>query len=97
MVIREAHVVRCSVMDLAILGMDSLAVRRAMRVDATLVVSDGDGTLAIGSFGDVRVDRLARRDESTDECTAAICVDFARPKPVTESIAGRWDRVLRSP
>jgi sugar/nucleoside kinase (ribokinase family) len=96
MVIREANVVRCSVMDLAILGMDSLGVRRAMRADATLLVSDGDGTTATGPFGDVRVHQLSRADEAGDECTAAVCLDLARPQPTTQSVAGRWDRVLRS-
>jgi hypothetical protein len=96
MVIREAHVVRCSFMDLAILGTDLAGVRRAMRADATLLVSDGDGTTATGPFGDVRVNRRSRGDEASDECTAAVCLDLARPKRATESGDGRWNRVLRS-
>jgi sugar/nucleoside kinase (ribokinase family) len=95
MIIREAHVVRCSVMDLAILGTDSASVRRAMRADATLVVSDGDGTTATGPFGDVRVNRDSRADEANDEYTVAVCLDLARPQRATESGAGRWNRVLR--
>jgi sugar/nucleoside kinase (ribokinase family) len=94
MVFREADIVRCSVMDLAILGTDAVGVRRAMRSDATLVVSDGDGTTATGPFGEVRVHRVG--DEASYDSTAAICVDLARPKRATESVAGRWDRVLRS-
>jgi hypothetical protein len=96
MVIREAHVVRCSFMDLAILGTDWAGVRRAMRADATLLISDGDGTTATGSFGDVRVNRRSQADEADDDCTAAVCLELARPERATESGAGRWNRVLRS-
>jgi hypothetical protein len=96
MVIREAHVVRCSFMDLAILGTDSVGVRRAMRADATLLVSDGDGTTATGPFGAVRVDRRPQAGDARDECTSAVCRDLARPRRVAESAAGRWDRVLRT-
>jgi hypothetical protein len=102
MVIREADVIRCSVMDLAILGMDSVAVRRAMREDATLLVSGARGTVATGPFGVVRVDRVSTTatpsatDEASDACVTAVCLDLARPQPANESAAGRWDRVLRN-
>jgi sugar/nucleoside kinase (ribokinase family) len=96
MVIREADVVRCSFMDLAILGTESAGIRRAMRADATLLVSDGGGTTAIGPFGDLRVNRRSRSGETSDECTATVCLDLARPQRATESGAGRWKRVLCS-
>lgn len=96
MVIREAHVVRCSSMDLAILGMESTAVRRAMRGDATLLVGDDDGITATGPFGEVRVRRALHADEASEECTSAVCRDLARPPRTTESAAARWERVLRS-
>lgn len=41
MVLREADMVRCSLLDLAVLGTETASVRRAMRPDATLVVSEG--------------------------------------------------------
>jgi sugar/nucleoside kinase (ribokinase family) len=94
MLIREAHVVRCSVLDLAILGIESASVRRMMRADATLVVADGIGVSATGPFGEVRVDR-AEEDEGV-RCTAALCLALARPHRDAESDAGRWHRVLRA-
>ncbi|HEX8790914.1 MAG TPA: carbohydrate kinase family protein [Polyangiaceae bacterium] len=41
MVVREADVVRCSLLDLAVLGTDAASVRRAMRRGATLALSEG--------------------------------------------------------
>src|SRR6185312_7986457 len=41
MVLRTADVVRCSHLALAVLGTDSPSVRRSMRPDGTLVVSEG--------------------------------------------------------
>jgi sugar/nucleoside kinase (ribokinase family) len=96
MVIRDAHVVRCSYMDLAILGTDWAGIRRAMRADATLLISDSDGTTATGPFGEVRVDRRSHADDASGACTAAVCLNLARPQGATESDAGRWNRVLRS-
>jgi sugar/nucleoside kinase (ribokinase family) len=96
MVIREADVVRCSVMDLAVLGTDSTSVRRAMRPDGTLVVSDEAGTTASGSFGEVRVKgSTSASEDSVEQCTAAICAELARPHR-GESHEGRWHRVLRA-
>jgi sugar/nucleoside kinase (ribokinase family) len=98
MVLREADIVRCSLLDLAVIGTDSAAVRRAMRASATLVVTDGAGTTATGVFGQVRVP--APREPSAAErfaegCTAAVCAEYARPQGVGETPAGRWDRILR--
>lgn len=45
MVVREADVVRCSLIDLAVLGTDAASLRRAMRRGATLVVSEGEETI----------------------------------------------------
>jgi len=96
MVIREAHVVRCSIMDLAVLGTDSASVRGALRPDATLVVSDGVETTVTGPFGEVRVKGGSRApDDAGDECTAAVCGELARPHRRAESHAARWHRVLR--
>jgi sugar/nucleoside kinase (ribokinase family) len=96
MVIREVDVVRCSLMDLAVLGTDSASVRRAMRSDATLVVSDEAGTTAAGPFGEVRVKGSSGASEDSGEpCTAAICAELARPHRGTESHDGRWHRILR--
>lgn len=96
MVIREADVVRCSLMDLAVLGTDSASVRRAMRPEATLVLSDQAGTTAAGHFGEVRVRGSSEASEdSGDQCTAAICAELARPHRGAESHGGRWHRVLR--
>lgn len=96
MVIREADVVRCSLLDLAVLGMDSASVRRAMRPDATLVVGDGEATTASGPFGEVRARAGSNAPEHAyEECTAAICADLARPHGAAESLEGRWHRVLR--
>jgi hypothetical protein len=98
MVLREADVVRCSHIDLAVLGTESASVRRAMRPDATLVVGDGAGTTATGTFGEVRVKGRARAaQDAGEECTAAICAELARPHrdaPRNESPDGRWHRVL---
>jgi 2-dehydro-3-deoxygluconokinase len=98
MVIREADVVRCSFFDLAVIGADAAAVRRTMRSNATLVLDDDGGAIAMGTFGDVRVQ--ASRESSTTEVlaesyTAAICAEYARPRGVGETPAGRWHRVLR--
>jgi hypothetical protein len=94
-VIREADVVRCSLIDLAVLGTDSASVRRAMRPDAMLVVSDDAGTTAAGPFGELRVDgRSGPSEDSAAECAAAICAEFARPRRRAESREGRWHRVL---
>jgi len=96
MVIREADVVRCSLIDLAVLGTDSASVRRAMRSDATLVVSDEAATTAVGPFGEVRVKGSATASEDPGEhCTATICAELARPHRGAESHEGRWQRVLR--
>jgi hypothetical protein len=97
MVLREADVVRCSVMDLAVIGTDSAAVRRAMRPNASLVVNDDDAVTAMGTFGEVAV---AMPRESIDEggfadaCTAAICAEYAKPRAVAESASARWHRIL---
>jgi sugar/nucleoside kinase (ribokinase family) len=93
MVLREADVVRCSFMDLAVLGTDSASVRRSMGPDATLIVSDEGGTIATGPFGEVRIKGASR--DAGDRYATAICADLARPRRAAESHDGRWHRVLR--
>jgi sugar/nucleoside kinase (ribokinase family) len=96
MVIREADVVRGSLVDLAALGMDGESVRRSMRPDAALVVGDGAGTTATGPFGVIRVQgRSCAPEVPAEECTAALCAELARPHRGAESPGGRWDRILR--
>jgi fructokinase/2-dehydro-3-deoxygluconokinase len=98
MLLREADVVRCSLFDLAVIGTDAEAVRRAMKSNATLVLDDDGGATAVGTFGDVRVQasRESSAREILAECyTAAICVEYARPRGVAETPGGRWHRVLR--
>jgi sugar/nucleoside kinase (ribokinase family) len=98
MVLREADVVRCSYLDLAVIGADSADVRRALRPKATLVINDGGATAAIGAFDEVRVkapgDSIAP-DVFAEACTAAICAEFARPPRSGETPAGRWHRILQ--
>jgi sugar/nucleoside kinase (ribokinase family) len=98
MVLREADVVRCSLLDLAVIGTDTMAVRGAMKPNATLFLDDETGARALGTFGDVRVQvpRPSTAAEGLAEgYTAAICVEYARPHGVEETLAGRWHRVLR--
>jgi fructokinase/2-dehydro-3-deoxygluconokinase len=95
MVLREVDVAHCTLMDLAIIGMDSASVRRAMRASSTLVVDDGATTMALGSFGEVRAQRHSRASDLTPvDHTTAICAELARPKRGVESDAGRWHRIL---
>lgn len=96
--ISDADVVRCSLFDLAVIGADAAAVRRAMKANATLVLDHDGGTTAMGTFGEVRVQ--ASRESAIPEVlaasyTAAICADHARPRRARETFAGRWHRVLR--
>jgi 2-dehydro-3-deoxygluconokinase len=99
--LREADVVRTSVADLAVLGVDASTMRRVMRNDAVLAISDASAAsvTAVGSFGEVRVPRSA--NETGDACMAAMCVEHLRPSATltSESAAGRWHRILsgRSP
>ncbi len=92
MVVREADVVCCSIVDLAVIGTDAMSVRRTMRSNATLVVDDGAGVTASGSFGAVRVRGL---DGATAATTATICAELARPVKIAESESARWHRIVR--
>jgi hypothetical protein len=99
MVLREADVVRCSFFDLAAIGTDAEAVRRAMRSDATLVLDDEAGATATGPFGEVRVEVAPGSSVvgvMAESFTAAICVEHAKPRGAGESAAGRWHRILRN-
>lgn len=96
MVLREADVVRCSTMDLAVIGTDAASVRRAMRPQATLVINDENGTIALGAFGEVRASPPAPlpRTRMAAACTAAICAELARPSTHAETPSARWHRIL---
>jgi sugar/nucleoside kinase (ribokinase family) len=98
MVLREADVVRCSFLDMAVIGTDSATVRRAMRSNATLVINDERDTTAMGTFGEVKVPAPrppSSPDSFAEACTAAICAELARPQRVVETQGGRWHRILR--
>lgn len=98
MVIREADVVRTSFFDLAVIGTDAKAVRRAMKPAATLVLDDDRGVTAIGAFGEVKVQAPSgpsATEVSPESTTAAICVEHARPRRLGETPSARWHRVLR--
>lgn len=101
MVLREVDVARCSVSDLAVIGMDVEAVRRALRPSATLVVSDGTGgAVATGPFGEVTfvppTPLPAGEHGLGDAITAAICAELTRKGAPGESTSARWDRALRA-
>jgi fructokinase/2-dehydro-3-deoxygluconokinase len=98
MVLREADVVRCSLLELAVIGTDVATVRRAMRSNATLVINDDLDATAIGPFGEVSLQARPEwiaREAFAELCTAAICAEFARPGSATETASGRWYRILR--
>jgi len=90
--------VRCSFFDLAVIGIDAQAVRRAMRSNATLVIDDDRGATVVGAFGEMRVETSPESSAakiSAEGYTAAICVEYARPRGVGETPGGRWHRVLQ--
>lgn len=98
MLVREADVVCCSYVDLAVIGTDTASVRRGLREGATLVLGDDATTTATGAFGEVRVEGRREKTQAAaaEACTAAICAELARPTRTTESPAARWDRILRA-
>jgi 2-dehydro-3-deoxygluconokinase len=100
MVLREVDAARCSLADLAVLGMDVATVRAALRKGAVLVVSDGcGGAVATGSFGDVTFvppqGAWFRTTGAGDACTAAICAELTRQRAPGESASGLWFRALQ--
>jgi sugar/nucleoside kinase (ribokinase family) len=104
MVLREVDVARCSIADLAVLGMERESVRAALRPDATFVVSEPDGRVsATGPFGEVTASRatssdarrMAFRAGAGDALTASLCAALTAKAEKTESAASMWDRVLR--
>jgi sugar/nucleoside kinase (ribokinase family) len=100
MVLREVDAARCSLADLAVVGLDVEMVRPLLRQSAVLVVSDGDGgAVARGPFGEVAFAPPAasprRADGSGDSVAAALCVELTRPGEVGESPGARWHRALR--
>jgi sugar/nucleoside kinase (ribokinase family) len=99
MVLREVDAARCSVADLAVVGLGAEHVRAELRADATFVVTDADGrSVATGPFGEVVFapsEPTLRRAGSGDALTAAICAELARRVDVRESLAARWSRALQ--
>ncbi|HEY2511294.1 MAG TPA: hypothetical protein VGI39_10580 [Polyangiaceae bacterium] len=96
MVLREADVVRCSFVDLAVLGTDTARVRGSMREGAILVLHDAHGAVAMGRFGEVHVEaREMDRERAGEVCAATIGFELARPRGGLESEEARWHRVLR--
>jgi len=98
MIIREADVVRCSLLDLALIGADAPLVRSALRPGATLIVGDDAGTSVSGPLGEARVrTKPGVNEDAAEEQIVAICAELARPERAGESgesIEGRWARVL---
>jgi sugar/nucleoside kinase (ribokinase family) len=100
MVLREVDAVRCSLADLAVVGMDVDAVRAALRPGSILVVGDAaGGTVATGPFGQVAVvpaeATSSRPLGHGDAITTAICAELARTSKPGESAAARWHRALQ--
>jgi 2-dehydro-3-deoxygluconokinase len=99
MVLRELDAARCSLADLAVVGLDVEAVRPLLKQSAVLVVSDGaGGAVANGPFGEVAVAPAAevrRANDSGDAVTAALCVELTRRGEVGESPGARWHRALQ--
>ena len=98
--LREVDVARCSLPDLAVLGMDVTTVRAALRRSAVLVAGDGmGGAVATGPFGEVafapREAIPARPNGAGDAFTAAVCAELARPGDPGESPSALWYRALR--
>jgi 2-dehydro-3-deoxygluconokinase len=100
MVLREVDAARCSVADLAVVGLDVEMVRRYLRPSAILVVSDGvGGAVARGPFGEVAFtppeDAPLRSSGSGNAVTAALCAELTRPREVGESPSSPWYRALK--
>lgn len=99
MLLREVDVARCSVADLAVLGMDVRAVRVELRPEAVTVVSAPDGSAsATGPFGEVTFAPppadLPRPSGSGGAFTAALCAELTRLGEPGESAQSRWRRAL---
>jgi len=100
MVLREVDVARCSFADLAVLGMDVVTARAALRRSAVLVVSDAaGGAVATGPFGEVAFaprEAIPRRPSGAgDAFTASLCAELTRPGQPGESPSALWHRALR--
>jgi 2-dehydro-3-deoxygluconokinase len=100
MVLREVDAARCSVADLAVVGLDVETVRRFLRSRAALVVSDAvGGAVARGPFGEVVFtppeEAPIRPSGSGDAVTAALCTELTRACEVGESPSSRWYRALQ--
>jgi 2-dehydro-3-deoxygluconokinase len=99
MVLREVDVARCSVADLAVLGMDTQSARAALRPGAVLLVSDPDGgAVASGPFGEVAAGATApvTRRRTGDAFVAALCLELLHGAPPGATPESTWHRALRT-
>ncbi|MBS2020482.1 MAG: carbohydrate kinase family protein [Deltaproteobacteria bacterium] len=100
MVLREVDVARCSVADLAVLGMEIAQVRASLRETAALVVNNAAGAaVATGPFGQVAITPKDARPVlgsrgAGDAFTAAMCTELLRPGDPGESASASWHRAL---
>ncbi|MFI5299157.1 MAG: carbohydrate kinase family protein [Polyangiales bacterium] len=100
MVLQEVDVARCSPADLAVLGMDVDATRKALRRDAVLVLGSGTmGAVATGPFGEVGYvppgSSRHREIGGGHAFTAALCATLLRRAPPGESPNALWRRALQ--
>jgi sugar/nucleoside kinase (ribokinase family) len=99
MILREVDVARCTIADLASIGVDMATVRSELREGGVLVQSSLEGgARAIGPFGEVVFEpKDARRSRSRgagDAFTAIMCAELMRAGDPGESAAARWHRAL---
>lgn len=100
MVLREVDVARCTLADLAVLGLDVDAVRAHLRDTAVIVVGSGTtGAVATGPFGVVDyvpagAARL-QRSGGGDAFTAALAATLTRRGRPGESPEALWRRALQ--
>ncbi len=103
MVLRKVDVARCSVADLAVLGMSADEASAALRPTATLVVGEPGGRVsAVGPFGAVVFappgsahEGAAARPGAGDALTASICHELTARRDSGESVEALWERALR--
>jgi sugar/nucleoside kinase (ribokinase family) len=100
MVLREVDVARCSLADVAVLGVDLANVRASLRPGAVLVVSNAAReAVAVGPFGEVSFVPPTEISQpphgAGDSFMAAICAELTRSGDRRETASALWDRALR--